>query len=187
MVISNPIAGIEGIGGEEIKKMLSAIPPRPDYDTWLRIASAVWSVLGMAEGARLLHQWSPEEIEGEYAAKHEVRLKQVGIGTLIDIAKDHGFNLRAWMAERAAKARQVSTPSPARPALRFATKGERITTFSKQPPTPRPAVDMAEARRIANELLQLHAAGIIRGPEDPQARVYASAIHRHPEDYGTIY
>jgi hypothetical protein len=187
MVISNPIAGIEGIGGEEIKKMLSAIPPRPDYDTWMRIASAVWSVLGMTEGARLLHQWSPEEKEGEYAGKHKVRLKQVGIGTLINIAKDHGFNLRAWMAERAAKARQVSTASPTRPGLRFATKGERITTFSKQLPTPQPPVDMTEAKRIANELLQLHAQGVIQGPEDPQARIHARTIHLHPEDYGTIY
>lgn len=187
MVISKPIAGIEGIGGEEIQKMLSAIPPRPDYDTWMRIASAVWSVLGMAEGARLLHQWSPEEKEGEYSSKHKVRLKQVGIGTLILIAKDHGFNLRAWMAERAAKARQVSTVSPARPALRFATKGERITTFSKQQPTPQPTVDMNEAKRIAAELLQLHAQGVIQGPEDPQALIHARAIHLHPEDYGTIY
>jgi hypothetical protein len=141
----------------------------------------------MAEGARLLHQWSPEEKEGEYAAKHKVRLKQVGIGTLINIAKDHGFNLRAWMAERAAKARQVSTPSPTRPGLRFATKGERITTFSKQLPTAQPTADMTEAQRIAAELVKMHDDGFIVGPDDPNARIYARTIHLHPEDYGTIY
>ena len=76
---------------EEIEKMLSHIPPRPDYDTWLKIASAVWSVLPMLDGARLLHQWSPEEKDGEYASKHKSRLKQVGIGSLIHIAKEHGY------------------------------------------------------------------------------------------------
>jgi len=65
---------------EEIAKMLCHIPPRPDYDTWLKIASAVWSVLPMLDGARLLHQWSPEERDGEYASKHKSRLQQVGIG-----------------------------------------------------------------------------------------------------------
>ena len=76
---------------EEIAKMLSHIPPRPDYETWLKIASAVWSTLSMLEGASLLHQWSPEEKEGEYASKHRARLKQVGIGSLIRIAKEHGY------------------------------------------------------------------------------------------------
>jgi len=76
---------------EEIAKMLSHIPPRPDYDTWLKIASAVWSVMGMLDGAQLLHQWSPEEKDGEYASKHKSRLQQVGIGSLIHIAKEHGY------------------------------------------------------------------------------------------------
>jgi hypothetical protein len=76
---------------DEIAEMLRCIPPRPDYETWLKIASAVWSVLPMAEGARLLHEWSPEEREGEYAAKHKARLKQVSVGSLIHIAKEHGY------------------------------------------------------------------------------------------------
>ena len=61
---------------EEVAEMLSFIPPRPDYDTWLRVASAVWSVLPMLEGAQILNKWSPEEREGEYASKHKHRLEQ---------------------------------------------------------------------------------------------------------------
>ena len=79
---------------EEIAKMLSYIPPRPDYETWLKIASAVWSVLPMLDGAQLLHEWSPEERDGEYASKHKARLKQVGIGSLIHIAKENGYRPR---------------------------------------------------------------------------------------------
>ena len=85
----------------DIAEMLRFIPPRPDYETWLKIASAVWSVLPMVDGARLLHQWSPEEKEGEYASKHKARLKQVGVGTLAHIAQAHGFDARAaWRRKR---------------------------------------------------------------------------------------
>ena len=78
----------------DIAEMLSFIPPRPDYDTWLRIASAVWSVLPMLEGAQLLNKWSPEEKDGEYVQKHKARLGQIGIGTLALIASQHGFDAK---------------------------------------------------------------------------------------------
>jgi putative DNA primase/helicase len=86
---------------EDVAEMLKVIPPRPDYETWLRIASAVWSVVPMADGCRLLHQWSPEEKPGEYAGKHKARLHQIGIGTLVHIASQHGFDARAaWRRRR---------------------------------------------------------------------------------------
>jgi len=202
---SNPIEGIEGIGGEDIRKMLSVIPPRPDYDTWLRIASAVWSQLGMAEGARLLQEWSPAEKAGEYAAKHKARLKQVGVGTLIHHAKQHGFDFVGWRKERAERAaRHRFTPCIThRPATLFRPKGERLTfaaTATPAPPTPRtipaPRIDMAEAEGIAEELHRLHKRGAIRGADDPNLRYFARLVLSrmrdteppiHPEDDGTIY
>lgn len=85
----------------DIAEMLRFIPTRPDYETWLRIASAVWSVLPMEDGARILHQWSPEEKDGEYIGKHKARLRQVGVGTLAHIASQHGFDARAaWNRKR---------------------------------------------------------------------------------------
>ena len=104
---------------EEIAKMLSHIPPRPDYEIWLKIASAVWSVLSMLDGARLLHQWSPEERDGEYASKHKSRLQQVGIGSLIHIAKEHGYR------PPTSKAKKVKTPlEPSSfPNIYYAGKG----------------------------------------------------------------
>jgi putative DNA primase/helicase len=79
---------------EDIAEMLTFIPPRPDYDTWLRIASAVWSVLPAGEGAMILNKWSPEESDGEYMAKHKSRLTQIGIGTLAMMAQEHGFDAK---------------------------------------------------------------------------------------------
>lgn len=79
---------------EDIREMLSFIPNRPDYDTWLRIASAVWSVLPLEEGTRMLIEWSPEEKAGEYAKKWMHRLTQVHVGTLAWYASQHGFDAR---------------------------------------------------------------------------------------------
>lgn len=72
-----------GLSTGDLAELLRSIPPRPDYDKWLRIASAVWSVTDEATGCALLTAWSPEEEPGEYAAKHPHRLADVGVGTLI--------------------------------------------------------------------------------------------------------
>lgn len=91
-----------------VRGMLAAIPPRPPYDEWLKIASAVWDALGEAEGTAALCAWSPEEKEGEYAAKFAKRLADVHAATLVMRAKEHGW----------APPRPVSTviqPDAARP------------------------------------------------------------------------
>lgn len=79
---------------EDIREMLGCIPPRPAYEDWLKIASAVWSELDAA-GTPLLEAWSPEETAGEYDAKYRSRLKDVRIATLVWYAKQHGFNATA--------------------------------------------------------------------------------------------
>lgn len=79
----------------DLREMLKFIPSRPDYDTWLRIASAVWSAVGLEEGCQLLNEWSPEEKHGEYVAKHRARLAQIGVGTLVHYAAQNGFDARA--------------------------------------------------------------------------------------------
>jgi len=97
---------------EDIREMLRYCPPRPDYDTWLRIASAVWSVLPMEEGCRLLAEWSPEEKAGEYSDKHRHRLEQVGVGTLAFYAQQHGFDAAAAARRKrwAGRIRFADTP-----------------------------------------------------------------------------
>lgn len=86
----------------EVRELLRHIPTHPPYDLWLRIASAVWSVVGMEEGCRLLAEWSPEDEPGEYAAKYRHRLERIGPGTLVHIAKENGYapvtgrTIREW-------------------------------------------------------------------------------------------
>lgn len=76
----------------DVEEMLRYVPTRPDYDAWLRIASAVWSALGESAGTEALRRWSPEEKPGEYEKKFAHRLTQVGIGTLVHYAKRGGFD-----------------------------------------------------------------------------------------------
>ena len=76
---------------DDCRRLLAAVPPRPPYHDWLRICSAVWSVVSMDEGCRLLAEWSPEELPGEYNAKYADRLARVNFGTLVHYAKAAGY------------------------------------------------------------------------------------------------
>lgn len=87
---------VEGAKGddasvEQIRKALSHIPPRPDYEDWLKITSAVFSVLPFEEAFPLLNDWSPEENPGEYKKKYKHRLTGIGVGTLFYYAQRHGY------------------------------------------------------------------------------------------------
>ena len=125
---------------DDIREMLGFIPPRPDYDDWLRIASAVWSVLDEVPGSQVLAEWSPEEKPGEYSRKWKKRLKDVRIGTLVWYAQANGFDA----AEAARRKRWAGR-------IRFADSKERAGALPKVP-------DHAdgEARRVSN----------VEGPED---------------------
>lgn len=83
----------------DITEMLSYIKfdkkEGPPYDDWIRISSAVWSVLPMAEGTQVLMAWAPEQKLGEYAHKWKNKLHQVGIGTLVHYAQRGGFDAKA--------------------------------------------------------------------------------------------
>lgn len=122
----------------DIEEMLSFIPARPDYDTWIKVSSAVWSVLPMQDGAALLNKWSPEEKPGEYAEKHKARLQQIGIGTLCMLAAQNGFDAAAaWRRKRWAG------------RIRFAD-GERSPNFNSgagwEVPTQNIVVDISRER-----------------------------------------
>lgn len=135
--------------------MLAAIPPRPDYETWMRVSSAVFSETSAEAGCRLLNAWSPEERDGEYADKCRHRLKSVGIGTLVRMAKEHGYSPR----------RSAPAATPIRRIRRPALWITRPAGESKNDP---------EAERIAAELVKLHRGGFIEN--DADARFFATAI-----------
>lgn len=74
-----------------VRSMLAVIPKRPDYPEWLKIVAAVGDALNGDDAAGLLNEWSPEERPGEYLAKLQSGMEQVHVGTLIHLAKGHGW------------------------------------------------------------------------------------------------
>jgi hypothetical protein len=90
--VGTSFAARKPLSRDTIAEMLACIPPRPDYDSWLRIASAVWAAAGDEEsGTALLKDWSPEEKSGEYSEKYKTRLADITAGTLVHLALENGF------------------------------------------------------------------------------------------------
>lgn len=78
---------------EVVETMLMSIPPRPDYELWLKISAAVRNSLGTDEQAiELLKAWSPEEKKGEYAELlSSSTFSQISFGTLVHHAAENGY------------------------------------------------------------------------------------------------
>jgi hypothetical protein len=160
--------------------MLACIPPRPDYQTWLKICSAVFSFLPPDAGERVLQEWSPEERPGEYAEKYRNRCKAIGIGTLVHLAKQNG-----WRGHFRRRSPCSSFQKPEQPSRRRRTTPRWIASLQAPALSAPPSFskdsralddEQAEAQRIAGQLVKLFDIGILTSPDDPEARFYARAI-----------
>lgn len=77
---------------ESVKLLLESIPPRPDYNTWLKISASVRNSLGSDEiTLELLNNWSPEEEDGEYERLLKSPFSKIHFGTLLHHAALNGF------------------------------------------------------------------------------------------------
>jgi hypothetical protein len=117
----------------DVDEMLRYIPPRPDYATWTRIIAAVGAALPPEEAAVVLNAWSAEERPGEYAVKLRHRLPNVGIGSLVNLAKAGGYD-----AKEAARRRHGGAGR-----TRINAQFPAVLTHFTPPPAPsrsRPAV-----------------------------------------------
>lgn len=155
----------------DVAEILRAIPSRPVYQVWILVISAVGSVLPDDEAASVLNMWSPEESPGEYLRKLRSRLMHVGIGTLINMAKQHGFDASAFTHRRAASMRvRASTTQPVRAIYQasranFAKKTPHYTT---RPGTADELACLAQLRRLpsAEGLSEMQAAGCLAFADD---------------------
>lgn len=116
----------------DIAEILSHVPPRPPYPDWITIIAAVGSVLNEAEAAMVLRAWSAEESPGEYVRKLRSRCQRVGIGTLIQRAKAHGFDASAFVRRRTnhdGTHRSFGIVAPAEPIARTVSAIERLPSI----------------------------------------------------------
>lgn len=84
----------------QIADILAHIPAEGSYDDWLAVTMAVHSELPDLRGINLLNQWWPEDRPGLYAEKFRSFEKDYGgktitVGTLIALAKEHGYKPKA--------------------------------------------------------------------------------------------
>lgn len=84
------------LGTEHVEAMLAAIPSKLEYIDWIRVISAVASRFDEDTTVRLIEAWSPGN-PGEVRYKVRHRLQRIGIGTLIHIAKAHGYKVDKTM------------------------------------------------------------------------------------------
>lgn len=101
--------------GADVAEILAYVPTRPSYPEWIAIIAAVGSVLDVADAAAVLCAWSAEESPGEYARKLRTRCQRIGIGSLIQQAKQNGFDAKAFArrrADRSAMPRRVGATAP---------------------------------------------------------------------------
>lgn len=75
---------------EETRALLRAIDPQPGYDAWLRICWAVADGHPPDVAVRLIEEWSPGTA-GEVAGKIAGRNGSITYGTLVEVAKQHGY------------------------------------------------------------------------------------------------
>lgn len=77
---------------DHVAAMLAVIPPKLDYVDWVRIISGIASKFDEETTVRLVEAWSPGN-PGEVRYKVRHRMERIGIGTVIYIAKQHGYHL----------------------------------------------------------------------------------------------
>jgi Protein of unknown function (DUF3987) len=84
----------------QVREMLAVIPKRPHYHDWIKILAAIGDALPDDEAIEVLNEWSPEERPDEYAVKLRQRLCDVHIGTLIRLAREHGWTPKIDRGEK---------------------------------------------------------------------------------------
>lgn len=123
------------VTADDVRELLRFIPSRPEYSEWLRIASAVWDVLPMADGCTVLNEWSPEEKPGEYTAKWRTKLENVHFGTLVHLAKQGGY-VRTPAMRAKQIAQELEKPDPEAALQTVLERALALEIDPANPPSP---------------------------------------------------
>ena len=94
VAVETESAGAFSTAEEEARHVLGFVNWRPDYIDWLKIGWGVVDKVGDVDTAiRLLEEWRPEEVRGEYKKKlrHDTPLESITFGTVVYYAKQGGY------------------------------------------------------------------------------------------------
>ncbi len=120
---------------DEVKTILSRIP-RPNRENWVKLTSATVATLGEADALSVMTECFPDEKPHETAdvIKSLHGSPRCSAGTLIELAKQNGFDASAFFKERAAASQTpkatngASTETPARERASRAPRKEKFDT-----------------------------------------------------------
>ncbi|QYY36865.1 BT4734/BF3469 family protein [Ruficoccus sp. ZRK36] len=124
---------------DEIKCALGAIPDRPDYDLWIRLANAVRDAAGTENAVELLKAWSPEERPGEYGFKI-CELPLVKASCLFEEAYRNGWSPevyyenssnRYWLMDADSKFRTYTQSHLTDQLKRYGLDGEQAASVAR--------------------------------------------------------
>lgn len=76
---------------DQAKLLLSFIPSRPDYETWIKVISAIGNTFDYSTSLSLLLFRFKDEKPNEHALKLSCTLKGVSFATLVYLAKQYGY------------------------------------------------------------------------------------------------
>jgi hypothetical protein len=82
---------------EQALYLLSFLPERPDYGTWIRCIAALGNTFDESTALALLRSRFQDEKPDEHAYHVRHRLASVGFGTLVFLAKRYGFRSASLM------------------------------------------------------------------------------------------
>ena len=145
---------------DEVKTILLRIP-RPNRENWVKLTSATVATLGESDALSVMTECFPDEKPHETAdvIKSLHGSPRCSAGTLIELAKQNGFDASAFFKERAARTAAAqapkatngaSTETPARERPARATRKEKAETPAAPAPAALAPVKLGECSLCAN-------------------------------------
>lgn len=176
----------------DVADVLRWIPTAPDYETWARVISAVGNTLPDTEAETVLVAWSPDQTPGETRRKLRGRMTKIGFGSLVEIARQNGFDLKAWHRERGTvrracatfTPRPIPTPPPATRTRANPISGEALTLWNEGAAHLRRTASLCDQIDLwrgypAGTIAELAQSGFVAAPLLRGRRAVAFAVHDH--------
>lgn len=168
----------------EAKKILSFVTQRPDYETWIKIISAIGNTFDESTSLDILLSHFRDEKPGEHAIKLKATLKNISFGTLVYYAQQNGYNPEKG---------ETHIPTNYKP-IHLKQKPEQIKFIDAEKNFLYKFNDESIEERISimqyeGNITRLQAERIIltEHPETPRERVYRIAVNSQVINKTTDY
>lgn len=112
---------------EQAKELLSYMPARPDYETWIKVISAIGNEFDDLTALQILHSRFQDELPDEHRKKLRNKLEDVSYGSLVYLAKQNGYKGN-YQTQR-----QHTRPKTSKPMQSYRQQVKELVTFSNEP------------------------------------------------------